>query len=456
MHLSSHRNVRRCLKSHLLTDPILNSKNPIEVLDVGGADMNGSYRDIFNKLSAHYTASDLILSPNVDVVQDKSGSLPFADKSFDIVISGQTFEHCWNFWNLFSEMVRVCRSEGLIFVIAPSEGPEHRFPIDCYRFLPDSFDSLATKEGIILVDSWKDSVGPFCDLVGVFRIKPLTIDEIAPNLQKWRKLDEPSQNFFPTEMNPNVDFGSGSLPLTTLLTKIHELFEPRLYLEIGVSMGRSFRLSSCSSIGVDPYPDLKFKLTETHRIIEMTSEDFFTYKDISSLLKPLDFAFIDGLHLIENVLMDFMNIELYSNPGTIVVIDDIFPNHPIQAARNRSSRFWTGDVWKIIPILKHQRPDLILLPIDTDPTGCLIIIGLDSSNTKLWKIFDYLMIYEMNQREPNNDVLMRVGAFSPEDRLIVRLLKEVKKHRLSKDQNINFQFLKEIYNQAMPRKLVDI
>ena len=32
-------------------------------------------------------------------------------------------------------------------------------------------------------------------------------------------------------------------------------------------------------------------------------------------------------------------------------------------------RFWTGAVWQIIPILRGARPDLIMLPIDTEPTG---------------------------------------------------------------------------------------
>ena len=40
----------------------------------------------------------------------------------------------------------------------------------------------------------------------------------------------------------------------------------------------------------------------------------------------------------------------------VILVDDIFPNHPVQARRDRSSRHWTGDVWKFVSVLKSARP----------------------------------------------------------------------------------------------------
>ena len=73
-----------------------------------------------------------------------------------------------------------------------------------------------------------------------------------------------------------------------------------------------------------------------------------------------------------------------------MIVDDIYPAHPVQGARIRESRFWTGDVWKLIEILAYARPDLILLPIDTSPTGSLMILCADPDHRNLWNNYDYI------------------------------------------------------------------
>jgi SAM-dependent methyltransferase len=62
-----------------------------------------------------------------------------------VVISGQCLEHVEEPWNLVTEFHRVCRPGGLCFCIAPWNLPEHRFPVDCYRYLPDGMRHLFTK-----------------------------------------------------------------------------------------------------------------------------------------------------------------------------------------------------------------------------------------------------------------------------------------------------------------------
>ena len=60
------------------------------------------------------------------------------DQSFDLVVASSVFEHDFQFWNTFLEMVRVRKHSGLILLIVPSQGPYHRFPFDAFRFYPDS------------------------------------------------------------------------------------------------------------------------------------------------------------------------------------------------------------------------------------------------------------------------------------------------------------------------------
>jgi SAM-dependent methyltransferase len=71
-----------------------------------------------------------------------SYKLPFADGSVDVVLSSSCFEHSEFFWLLFLEILRVLRPEGLFYLNAPSNGPFHRYPVDCWRFYPDSGNAL--------------------------------------------------------------------------------------------------------------------------------------------------------------------------------------------------------------------------------------------------------------------------------------------------------------------------
>jgi SAM-dependent methyltransferase len=87
---------------------------------------------------------DIDEGPNVDIVPECCyiwNEIP--DNEFDIVISGQAFEHIEFFWITFKEMVRVLAPGGLLCVIAPRGFVRHRFPVDCYRFDSDSMVALA-------------------------------------------------------------------------------------------------------------------------------------------------------------------------------------------------------------------------------------------------------------------------------------------------------------------------
>jgi hypothetical protein len=55
----------------------------------------------------------------------------------------------------------------------------------------------------------------------------------------------------------------------------------------------------------------------------------------------------------------------------------------VHAQRDRETVEWCGDVWKIIPCLREQRPDLNIAAIDIEPAGMGIITGLDPSSTVL-------------------------------------------------------------------------
>src|SRR5436305_1137595 len=77
----------------------------VRILDVGSADVNGSYRPLFNFPGAEYVGLDMQAGPNVDFVAanpyDWTG-LP--DAAFDVVISGQALEHAEYPWLVFDQI----------------------------------------------------------------------------------------------------------------------------------------------------------------------------------------------------------------------------------------------------------------------------------------------------------------------------------------------------------------
>jgi SAM-dependent methyltransferase len=162
--------MRHLVETHLADDA------PRVVADLGSYDVNGSYRPLFKRPGWRYTGIDLGAGPNVDVVLDSPYRFPLASNSVDVFVSGQAFEHVEYFWLTWMEMVRSLRPGGMIFLIAPSRGPEHRYPVDCWRFYPDGFAALAKYAGMELVQvatDWQaapeEDSAPWGDTVGVFR-----------------------------------------------------------------------------------------------------------------------------------------------------------------------------------------------------------------------------------------------------------------------------------------------
>ena len=377
------------------------SGHPVTVVDVGSFDVNGTYRHLFDHPGFHYRGVDVQEGPNVDIMMDSPSSIPINSEAVDLVVSGQMLEHAPRFWEVFAEMSRLLRRGGILIVVAPSAGPEHRYPVDCYRFLPDSFRSLAESNGLDALDIRVNNFGPWYDLVGVFE-KP-SADEPAGWASEAHIESEGSvalvDEWFPGSI-PSLpadqwDAQADDLALCPgecylqVLGQIHREIKPRGYLEIGVASGQSLSLAKCHAIGVDPRPQNHLELRPGTELFRMTSDEYFAHHHPPDF--PLDLVFIDGNHLFEFALRDFINIEALSHPETVVVIDDVVPASPRQASRVRQTTYWMGDVWKLAKLLRERRPDLRLFALNTSPAGMLRVEGLDSTNTYLRENYNHLV-----------------------------------------------------------------
>lgn len=129
------------------------------VLDVGSGCTEGSIscRDLFVPPVFDYVGLDIAPGHNVDYVPaDPYSWEELGNESFDVVVSNQVFEHIPYFWITAAEIARVLVPGGLALVVSPSAGFPHRFPIDCWRFYPDSWSAMCDYVGLELLESYRE------------------------------------------------------------------------------------------------------------------------------------------------------------------------------------------------------------------------------------------------------------------------------------------------------------
>lgn len=91
----------------------------VAVLEVGSLNINGTVRNFFEDCS--YIGLDISSGPGVDVVS-LGHEYNAPDNSFDTVISAECFEHNPYWEKTFENMIRMCRSGGMIIVTCATTG----------------------------------------------------------------------------------------------------------------------------------------------------------------------------------------------------------------------------------------------------------------------------------------------------------------------------------------------
>jgi SAM-dependent methyltransferase len=136
MHPSALANADFFFKTYL-TPTMAGSR----IVEIGSQDVNGSLRSICPD-GMEYIGVDFTSGKGIDIVLDDPYKLPFEDESVDFCLSSSVLEHSEMFWVLFVEILRILKPTGLLYLNVPSNGPFHRYPVDCWRFYPDSGAAL--------------------------------------------------------------------------------------------------------------------------------------------------------------------------------------------------------------------------------------------------------------------------------------------------------------------------
>ena len=108
----------------------------------------------------------------------------------------------------------------------------------------------------------------------------------------------------------------------------------------------------------------------------------------------------------------------------------------------------------MVDVLRTTRPDLILIPVDTSPTGTLVVLGANPEERTLWEAFDWIVSGLVgSESDPPAEVLDRRHAVAPDDPLLLRALRTVRRLRDLDDPEPGLERLRELVAGALPRKV---
>lgn len=197
MHRSSHAKMASFFRAYAAKFPAETGR--ARVLEIGSKAYEGqpTYRDLIDEDRQHYTGLDLEPGRNVDVVAKAGFVWPeIEDASFDVCISGQTLEHNPYFWVTMAEISRSLVPGGYACIIAPGSQAVHRYPLDCWRFYPDSWAPLCALVGLEPIEVYFETDEMALSVVDghvrdsmVIARKPVTGDRAIDN--RLRLLAEP-------------------------------------------------------------------------------------------------------------------------------------------------------------------------------------------------------------------------------------------------------------------------
>lgn len=181
MHESSYLSMEKFKNQYL------DKSTNLKILDVGSYDSNNppyNYGLLFKEKNWKYWGMDIKKGSNVDiVVKDIYNWVEIENESYDIVISGQAFEHMDYFWKAAEEMTRILKPNGYLCIIVPSAGPVHRNPVDCYRFKEDGMKAIAKYVKLNILEVYMNHDNYWHDCVLVARKGEKNLEDRINNLE---------------------------------------------------------------------------------------------------------------------------------------------------------------------------------------------------------------------------------------------------------------------------------
>lgn len=148
-----------------------------------------------------------------------------------------------------------------------------------------------------------------------------------------------------------------------VLERLIAHLKPRTYVEVGSEANRLLHLAKTakSTLGIQPNADWGVQ----HDVIAKLGD------------RRVDLAFIHDVHQFEQALRDFAQLEQASNRDSVILVGGSYPLDEESANREPASSNHSGDIWRLVVVLKKYRPDLQINTVGTAPTGLTVIQNLN-------------------------------------------------------------------------------
>jgi SAM-dependent methyltransferase len=128
-----------------------------KTLDYGAG--TAKYCEIFKPYTTEYVAFDIVHGKNINIVGDVLNP-PFANETFDTIVSTQVMEHVEKPWILVNQIKRILKPGGVCIMTAPFLIPYHADPNDFFRYTRQGLESLFKNEGFIVEECGKYGNAP--------------------------------------------------------------------------------------------------------------------------------------------------------------------------------------------------------------------------------------------------------------------------------------------------------
>ena len=112
------------------------TSEPVEVLDIGGRNVNGTSRDHFLN-ATRYTVIDIAEGPGVDIVADASTWTP--DREYDVVVCTEVFEHTDVWPDICRTAHKACKPGGRLILTMAGPGRGGHSAVDGGHLRPGEY-----------------------------------------------------------------------------------------------------------------------------------------------------------------------------------------------------------------------------------------------------------------------------------------------------------------------------
>ena len=105
------------------------------------------YKGAINRIAKETVAVDIGENPLADFSIGPDEGVPLPDASVDLAVSFQVLEHVADYGRYLAELARVCKTDAVLVLSAPSVWPYHPHPMDFRRWTLEGLDCDLRRAG---------------------------------------------------------------------------------------------------------------------------------------------------------------------------------------------------------------------------------------------------------------------------------------------------------------------